>query len=140
VQSPPHRLEALGEVFERLCFATVERVRVIELAQLTDQIARLALACLCLLLLDSRLGQIAHRHLNTLLECRRAPGPTVSLMPICRFGRPLGLALCFRARHLCLGLLDLAGQMQAGRLRHLVLAMKQVRGMVRLAIFLDVAA
>jgi len=35
---------------------------------------------------------------------------------------------------------DLAGQMQAGRLRHLVLAMKQVRGMVRLAIFLDVAA
>ena len=52
VQSLPHGFKALSKAFERLRSATVERVRVIELAQLNDQIMRLTLACVGLRLLD----------------------------------------------------------------------------------------
>ena len=135
LQTPPTVLEALGDTFGRLCLPSEQIVGMIDATDLAHDLARLGLLCLRLFLLPLVAYELRESLLNVLLERRGSARRALRL--IGRAGLPLCLQLRLCSSHLLFGLANLAGQIQAGGLRDLMLNMKDVRRMVRPEIRFD---
>jgi len=134
LQLLPERLKTGGHGRDRLCLSAGEIIGVIELAERADQLTGLRLMRLRLLVLDLGRGHRRQRRLAARGERRRAPARVRALRAIGLFGRPRLLPRRLGGGHARFCLPDLAGQIQAGGLAHLMLDMEKIRRMLGLAI------
>jgi hypothetical protein len=140
LQTRSHRGKPGGPRRHRLHLSAPQFIGVIELAELTPQRPRPRLARLRLLVVHGGLTPRAQRRLTVLGEVRRTLARMGALIGIGLRGRLYLLHRRLGGGHARLGLLDLAGQVQTCSLAHLMLDMKEIRGMLGLVIVALMAA